>query len=348
MKIPAFLRKHISVFLHVIIWGIVFLLPYLTDVRHTQPRPQINSAQDAEFLQLNLYTLFCLAAVFYLNAYLLIPKLFNRKKYWQYFLSVLLVFCAVMLLHSLLFKIIISSVPFNFIRSVRFTFPAFLMTMAVSIAFRMIVDKIKSDRHNMQKNQENLKTELAFLRSQISPHFLMNVLNNIVALNRLKSPDLEPTLIKLSGLMQYMLYNTDEDKLSLKEEADFLKSYIDIQQQRFGSKVNIIFTIDIAREQAEIEPMLLIPFVENAFKHGIGMIENPEILIQFTSNENGELLFIVQNKYDPASVQIKDKTSGIGLGNVKRRLNILYGDKHFLSIKNENNLFIVTLKLKLN
>jgi len=222
------------------------------------------------------------------------------------------------------------------------------MTMAVSIAFRMIVDKIKSDRHNMQKNQENLKTELAFLRSQISPHFLMNVLNNIVALNRLKSPDLEPTLIKLSGLMQYMLYNTDEDKLSLKEEADFLKSYIDIQQQRFGSKVNIIFTIDIAREQAEIEPMLLIPFVENAFKHGIGMIENPEILIQFTSNENGELLFIVQNKYDPASVQIKDKTSGIGLGNVKRRLNILYGDKHFLSIKNENNLFIVTLKLKLN
>jgi sensor histidine kinase YesM len=341
-------NKWVQLFLNVLIWGIVFALPYLTDSSHTHPirPPSINL--DAEFFQLNLYSFFFWVASFYLNIYLLMPKFFYRKKYWVYALSLVLTFGTVMLLHSLLFKFIITTAPFIFLNSVRFNFPAFLLTITVSIAYKMWVDKIKADKLHMQKNEETMKTELAFLRSQISPHFIMNVLNNIVALNRLKSDDLEPTLMKLSGLMQYMLYETDEEKVLLKTEAEYLQSYIELQEQRFGAKVKVNLHISLANEWNEIEPMLLIPFVENAFKHGIGMIEDPRIDIELKSNEQNELFFCVSNKYNPSVTQIKDKTSGIGLINVTRRLNILYGSQHQLVIKKENERFEVLLTIKLH
>ena len=348
MKLFDISNKRVQVLLHILVWSIIFALPYLIDSSHAHPQHQITSGQDAEFLKLNLYTLFFLAAAFYLNTYLLMPKLFYRKKYLPYALAVFMTFAVVLLLHSFLFKFIVTTVPFVFMYSLRFNFPAFVLTMAVSVAFRMTVDKLRNDKLEMQKKQENLKTELSFLRSQISPHFIMNVLNNIVALNRLKSADLEPTLLKLSGLMQYMLYETDEEKVLLKTEAEYLQSYVELQQQRFGAKVKVELNISIADEWSEIEPMLLIPFVENAFKHGIGMIENPGILIDLSSDKQNELSLSVQNKYNPVSTQIKDKSSGIGLTNVKRRLNILYGDNHHLTIKKEHERFEVLLTLKLH
>jgi two-component system LytT family sensor kinase len=349
MKRIDFSNKRVQLVLNVIIWCVVFALPYLIDSsHHSPPRSVPTEYKEAEFFKLNLYTYFFWVASFYLNIYLLLPKLLNRRKYWLYAFSLLLTFFCVMLLHSLLFKFIVSSVPFIFLNSVRFNFPAFIMVIAISVAYKMTVDKIRSDKLQMQKDQENMKTELAFLRSQISPHFLLNVLNNIVALNRLKSDELEPTLMKLSGLMQYMLYETDEEKVLLKTEAEYLQSYIDLQKQRFGNKVKVNLHISLANDWGEIEPMLLIPFVENAFKHGIGMIEEPEINIDLTSNAQNELFFRINNKYNPASTQIKDKTSGIGLNNVQRRLNILYGSDHRLAIEKDNARFKVSLFIKLH
>jgi sensor histidine kinase YesM len=134
----------------------------------------------------------------------------------------------------------------------------------------------------------------------------------------------------------------------LKTEAEYLQSYIELQEQRFGAKVKVNLHISLANEWNEIEPMLLIPFVENAFKHGIGMIEDPRIDIELKSNEQNELFFCVSNKYNPSVTQIKDKTSGIGLINVTRRLNILYGSQHQLVIKKENERFEVLLTIKLH
>ena len=275
------------------------------------------------------------------------PRFFNRKRYGYYVLSLLATFALVMFLHYLLFRVFITTVPFIFLNGMRFLFPAFLLTIAIGIAYKVTTDKNRADNLQLQKSQENLKSELAFLRSQISPHFILNILNNIVALNRLKSNDLEPTLMKLSGLMQYMLYETDEEKVLLKTEVEYLQSYIELQQQRFGSKVKVTLDISLANEWNEIEPMLLIPFVENAFKHGIGMVENPEINIAFISTPQNELLFRVRNKYNPASTQIEDKTSGIGLVNVKRRLNILYGNRQKLEISTNHKIFEVSLSIKL-
>jgi two-component system LytT family sensor kinase len=128
---------------------------------------------------------------------------------------------------------------------------------------------------------------------------------------------------------------------------DYLQSYIDLQQQRFGKKVQVNVHMHSMDNQYRLEPMLLIPFVENAFKHGTGMIEDAQIDIDLEAEKN-ILQFTVSNKYNPASEEIKDKTSGIGLTNVKRRLNLLYGKDHTLMISTNNNWFVVSLRINLS
>src|SRR5207344_2307781 len=124
-----------------------------------------------------------------------------------------------------------------------------------------------------------------------------NVLNNMVALARKKSDLLEPSLLKFSSLMRYMLYDADEEKVALDKETEYLQSYIDLQQQRFGKNVQLCVSLESVDDNYEIEPMLLIPFVENAFKHGTGIIDNAQIRIELKEG-NGILQFMVSNRYN--------------------------------------------------
>jgi LytS/YehU family sensor histidine kinase len=222
----------------------------------------------------------------------------------------------------------------------------FIFLWSISTLFRLALDKAKTDRLLKEKENENLKTELSFLRSQVSPHFLFNVLNNMVALARLKSEKLEPSLIKLSGLMRYMLYESDEEKVPLSKEIEYVTSYIDLQRLRFGNDLELKVQMDANNGYHLIEPMLLIPFIENAFKHGICLIDKPEIDIDLQVNKD-ILDFRVRNKYNGTTDEIKDKTSGIGLANVVRRLNLLYEKRHILSIQEQDGWFTVSLQLKL-
>ena len=175
---------------------------------------------------------------------------------------------------------------FNLSGHILFNFFFFLFILAGSTAYSMIKDRARADRNAREKENENLKTELSLLRSQASPHFMFNVLNNMVALARKKSDLLEPSLLKFSSLMRYMLYEADEEKVALEKEIEYLHNYIDLQQQRFGKNVLIKVDLQQADDNYEIEPMLLIPFVENAFKHGTGMIENAQIIIQLKAEKN--------------------------------------------------------------
>ncbi len=227
-----------------------------------------------------------------------------------------------------------------------YTFPC-IFILAISSAYKMFTDRAVQDRLAKERETENLKTELSFLRSQVSPHFMFNVLNNMVALARKKSDQLEPSLIKLSSLLRYMLYETDEDKVSLQKEIEYLQSYIDLQKQRFGKNVQINTDIHEVDGNYSIEPMLLIPFVENAFKHGTGMIENAFIDIKLQT-KNGVLDYTITNKFNKDAIEVKDKTSGIGLNNVTRRLNLLYTNNHELLVNKKDDLFIVSLQLNLH
>lgn len=336
----------VKVLLHMTGWAIVFSLPYLLrspyDNHHVQQDPD-----EVGFFYLNTITNILFAGVFYLNAYLLVPAFIYSKRYVLYFLLLTLIFCGVMGIHLILFSMLIKSKPFIFILSARFNLPTYLLTVAVSTAYQMIGDKIRDEKKENQKQEENLKTELSFLRSQISPHFMFNVLNNIVALARTKSELVESTVIKLSSLMRYMLYENNEEKATLKKEIEYLRSYIDLQVQRFEDSVTVNVSTEVSEDRYFLEPMLLIPFVENAFKHGIGMIEDPLIEIKLRTDKN-ILYFSVRNKYNRASRELRDSTKGIGLANVKRRLNLLYGKDQSLLISGENNWFIVSLQLKLH
>ena len=281
---------------------------------------------------------------FYFNAGVLIPQFINKRKYKQYAVVILASFIVILAITGVIFFTMMQK--FNLRGHILFNLFFFLFILAGSTAYRMIKDQTRADRIAREKENENLKTELSLLRSQASPHFMFNVLNNMVALARKKSDLLEPSLLKFSSLMRYMLYDADEEKVGLEKEIDYLQSYIDLQQQRFGKNVQLNVNLQQFDDNYEIEPMLLIPFVENAFKHGTGFIEDAQIVISLKA-EKGMLYFNVQNKYDPASIEIKDKTSGIGLTNVKRRLNLLYGDKQNLLISRKDNWFTISLQLNL-
>jgi sensor histidine kinase YesM len=242
-----------------------------------------------------------------------------------------------------LFKIFTADLPYYIRNFFSFNFFPILFILACSTAYRMVNDKIKEDSLQKEKENENLKTELSLLRSQVSPHFMFNIMNNMVSLARKKSDLLEPSLIKLSSLLRYMLYETDE-KVPLQKEIEYLQSYIDLQKQRFGNNVLIKASMENINEHYEIEPMLLIPFVENAFKHGTGLIENGEIDVELRTEKN-MLSFSVRNKFNESTEETKDKSSGIGLPNVQRRLDLLYGNKHSLLITKQNGWFIVSLQI---
>ena len=217
--------------------------------------------------------------------------------------------------------------------------------LIVSTIYRLIVDKIKHDKKQKEIVAEQLSIKLKFLRSQISPHFIFNVLTNLVSLARKKSDLLEPALLKLSDLMRYMLYESDEKKVLLAMEVEYLKSYIELQKLRFGDDILINTTIDIAEKemQRNIEPMLLIPFVENAFKHGTG-VDEPSIEINLNVKE-GKLEFTVKNKF--WDNETKDESSGIGLENVRSRLMLLYPGTHTLQVSGNDHLFDIHLTLQL-
>lgn len=362
-------NKAFQVLCHVLAWVVFFSLPVL--LRPEFPRDNIRIARPPFFTPENMLTHVFLVVIFYFNAYFLIPRFLNRKKIATYILSVLavlvvttMVALAARTIHE---KRVYESgrvqegtartgEPDAFARLHRrglfmrqpmiFTVFSVMFVLAVSITYRFVLDKLRQDSLQQLQQNERLKTELSFLRSQISPHFIFNILNSAVSLARAGSDQLEPTLIKLSNLLRYMLYNADDEKVPLSQEVEYLGSYIDLQKIRFEEDVRIRFTRTGIFLGHMIEPMLLIPFVENAFKHGIGHIGRPAIFIDL-QEENGHLRFHVRNKFNPARREAQDKNSGIGLPNVKKRLKLLYDDRYSLDINVDGEWFDAKLNLEL-
>lgn len=328
--------------LHFAAWAIVLSLPLLT--RYDSGRPK--HPDDSSFLLLHMLTSVLFVPVYYFNTAVLTPRLLYTRKYFAYAGAVLGLYAVFILFHAGLFTMIIHTRPFKIFPSSFFNLIPFLAVLAIGTAARQAQDKVKSDKLLQERHEENLKTELSFLRSQISPHFMFNVLNNMLAMARLKSEQLEPTIIKLSSLMRYILYETDEETVSLKKETEYLQSYIDLQRQRIGNKVQLKVRMEIGQEEYCIPPMLLIPFIENAFKHGLSAITDPVIEVELHTS-GSMLYFRVANKFTKNPDEIKDKTSGIGLQNVKRRLNLLYGNRYSLLINDIDNWFTVSLQLNL-
>lgn len=333
--------RSISILLHILIWMGILLFPYLVSTAEHQY--SVGPIPGPFFTIAGLIHL----SIFYFNAFFLIPKLLNRRFWWLYLLCSLFLIAASF---QLKYYILLFWFPevLRDMAAYKFVFAPSIAVYIISILYRKIIDKIKEDREQEKIKAEQLSTELKFLRSQISPHFLFNVLTNLVSLARKKSDQIEPSLIMLSELMRYMLYDTGGKKVALGREITYLNNYIELQKLRFGHEVLISFETDPGLEENDqlIEPMLLIPFVENAFKHGIGFTAHPFIHIRL-SIKNNRLFFETENQVDDQPGSSKDAHSGIGLANVKSRLELLYKDKHQLKITTKNALFQVLLILEL-
>ncbi|HMF71821.1 MAG TPA: histidine kinase, partial [Flavitalea sp.] len=179
-----------------------------------------------------------------------------------------------------------------------------------------------------------------------SPHFLFNMLNSAVSLARTQPQKVEPTLIRLSGLLRYMLYDSEDKKVPLNLEIEYLESYIELQKMRFDQLIKIEFDKEGVLFGYSIEPMLLIPFVENAFKHGLGIATDAFISISL-KEENSVLYFHVKNRYSSQPKVQHDKYSGIGLANVRKRLDLLHNGNYHLVVNKTSEWFEINLKIPL-
>lgn len=288
-----------------------------------------------------VFTLMHIGA-FYLNAYVLFPRYLLRGRAWGYIWRVVAVSMLVLVVYFITSVVCEDRKPQEMVASLILKFFVSIMILGTATGYSYIEKMIKDQR--LQKEQ--LRTELSFLRSQVSPHFMFNTLNSMVALARKKSDKLEPALIELSNLMHYMLYESDMEKVSISKEMNYLQSYIDLQTLRFGNQVQILLSMQPPATERYIEPMLLIPLIENAFKHGIGLIEEPEINIALHVNDD-KLSLDVKNKFNSERNEVKDRVAGIGLVNLVRRLKLLYPDRHEITAVQNGHWFNASLKIQL-
>jgi LytS/YehU family sensor histidine kinase len=196
--------------------------------------------------------------------------------------------------------------------------------------------------------QEKIEYEIEVLKSQINPHFLFNSLNMIYSSSLNKVEDVSDKILMLSNNLHYVLYEANKKEVTLAQEFDFIKDYISLFEMRFKNKIDLKLDYQADNDSQKIAPLLLIPFIENALKY-TSLISEKELDLPIHIHlKKGILYFTIQNPFLPQNNTIQtSKKSGIGITNVKKRLDILYPNKHELHIRSENNIFYVTLKIQL-
>ncbi|NPD47360.1 MULTISPECIES: sensor histidine kinase [unclassified Lentimicrobium] len=197
------------------------------------------------------------------------------------------------------------------------------------------------------EEKKRIKAENELLKSQVNPHFMFNTLNSIYSLIISEDKKSGEAVLKLSGLMRYMLENSKNKTVSLQQECDFLHNYIDLERIRLNDRCEIKFEFTGNFEGKNISPMLFIPFVENAFKHGISAQSNMNYIKILMNSENKEVSLHVENRIAPASNISAQKQNKIGIDNVTQRLDLLYPEKHKLQISEEDGIYIIDLRILL-
>lgn len=318
-------------------WGVWLALPFMlfddNDSRHREM-----------FIQM-LPASFTNVILFFIIGEWLGPMLLRQQRLKTYLIAVLGLSVLFVILQGLMKNWLLvpdhKGIPYHMFRSMVHVFFA----SAMGTGYALVRHTLNEEKGRQDQQQERLKSELSFLRSQISPHFIFNILNSIVYLIRSKSEQAERVTLQLSALMRYMLYESGDAQIPLEKEIGYLQNYVELQKIRFEEDVDIRLQIDGEAEATVIEPMLMIPFVENAFKHGVGLIQAPVIDISVKMTPK-HLLFVVRNKITPDAIGDKDSNSGIGLQNVRRRLELLYPDTYQLDIQEKDAWFVASLHLQ--
>lgn len=335
---------------HLFFWMLVFGLWYYL-------RYQDYSTGEIAF-QITFLKVADLALLVYLTNYVLIPRLLYKKYYFAFVTSFLiLIIVSAVFKVFMIGKILDQPYLFSFSEGLKTSFyenviSDFFLVMA-GAAFRLIFDYTKMQQRLAEVAKEKAETELNFLKSQINPHFLFNSLNSVYFLINKDNTDARAALHKFSEMLRYQLYEINGDKIPIEKEISYLKDYVSMQQLRKDEKYSVEFNCPAEIKDFSIEPLLLIPFVENAFKHISHYSDHANFIKIDMSRQNGAFLFKVENSTETGMQRSEKKQTkhhggdGIGLANVRRRLELLYPDKHELKIDESSDLFSVKLKLDL-
>lgn len=222
------------------------------------------------------------------------------------------------------------------------TIVAFLV-IGADTGLRTVFKWTKSEQDKAAIEKERVKSELAFLRTQVSPHFFMNTLNNIHALIEYNKDDAKDSVIRLSKMMRYLLYESDRDPTSLSKEIDFISNYIELNKLRITDKVKLTVDLPDNIPDFTVFPLIFVTFIENSFKYGISNIEDSFIYLNLRCEE--EFIYFRLSNSNHLNPEKQSEYSGIGLENTKKRLDLLYGTNHELTITNDSKAFHVELKL---
>jgi two-component system, LytTR family, sensor kinase len=337
------MKKSWQIFWHVFFWlSLISLFMYLG-----KDEMKMNASSLLVVYLLYPAINICL---FYINFLVLIPQFFDKKRYTLYFISIavtIIIFGFVKYGFGLVFykEVLMREYghTVDFFAYFWSTVFVSLIFIFMSIALKFGVDWFTNERIQRDLENQRLSAELSFLKSQINPHFLFNSLNSIYSLAYQRSETTPEAILKLSEIMRYMLYECNDNKVALSKELQYLQNYIDLQKIRFGKKSYIDFKVNGKVEHQQIVPLLLIAFIENAFKHGIANDPLSPISL-LVDVDAGHLHFFIRNKKHNNN---RDTMGGIGLANVKRRLDLLYPGKYNLDITEDDYTYTCELSLVL-
>ncbi len=291
------------------------------------------------------------ALIVYFNLFYLIPNYLNDKKFILY--CILLVLSVLILTPIKIFVLyfLLSYFPGMqnaLILNQNLTFLSTFIIAGSSTILKIISDWVRYQRDRRELQTQTMQSELKFLKSQINPHFLFNTLNNLYALTLKKSDKAPEIVIKLSEMMRYMLYECNEKRVLLSKEVSYIRNYLDLERLRQGKNVQIDFTVKGNVTNQKIAPLMFIPFLENSFKHGLNnQISQGFVNIEMEVSEGSVDFYIENSKAEKLPAIEHRRSGGIGLVNVRRRLNLLYPNHYNLDIKDNPNTYAVNLKLDL-
>ncbi len=360
MKESIVKSRPLPIIMHTMAWLLLIILPQIIINRYWGNN---NFIAWGFYLGAAFYGI-----IFYINYLWLVPKFFLKKRKTVYFILAFIVIAILYLLfifinenlihHSERDKII-SEVfeklaegnlfprpPMKQLQIYYFLLISLIIT-GFSIGLRMIEQHTASEKIQKELEKEKLNSELAFLKNQVSPHFFFNTLNNIYSLIEINSNDAQEAVLKLSKLMRYLLYESEHGTIKLGDEISFMNHYIDLMKLRLSEKVELKIALPQTEIKLEIPPLLFIPFIENAFKHGISFREKSFIHISMNV-ENNRIKFTSINSLGQQKENNTDENhSGIGLENVKKRLNLLFPERHALEIQKSDSEYRVSLEIEI-
>lgn len=334
--------------LHLLFWcGVLFFYSYLF---------AIGNSDFNDVLAFSFFLMPITIATTYVSIYKLIPEYFMTKQYFRFILYsfyTLIISCYLVLVSIFFSLIYLSGFEYSEMnpatKNILFVLTSVYLVVFIVSAFKLLKLNLKQSKRTSELETKILEAqlklkeqELNYLKMQIHPHFLFNTLNTMYGF-ALKKADATPEMIlKLSNLLDYLLYQVNKPLVPLTDEINHIKDYISLEQMRFNETLDVNFINEHCSKNIEIAPMLFLPFVENSFKHG--KIENGKLTIDLSFKcENHSIHFSIKNSHSKSAV-IK---SGIGLENIKKRLELLYKNQYDLNITENDEFFEVQLKLYL-